>query len=471
MSFIIDSSLIKIVGVFAYNHKKDIPLFTSYGYEGMQLVDLPRKYKESGKEAVSLAVDKTKSNYKNTYYAEFRDFMFTGKDRRDIDGFQKEQIRTFQRNKSLRSNFHFQRFDMGTQKMVSHELPLSSEVQELYLFPGGIGMFALNLSIQVNTLEHVSDLINQARSFESTVGTAENKQPFQEWVSNEVLCGIPLVGEKLELDEYSGSKFKVYCVIEMPPASDAFHYNRDHLLYEIGTSSPIGVVGNEHRLRPSDVYYEELMQQKISAFRNYEGLALLDSFTVIGCGNYTALNDDSAVYIPHHTWNRVYFGIYIYNLFVRYSLFKFNAQFLSNPVKYRDEFQDFLNHYNFKHISFNFLPNLIFDRVRAALSIEEEIETFEKRLGNLAASIQEQQEKRQAFLLTIISVISAFDAAESIPESIGKAQEALGWPAALFYPVLVVLIIAVAVFLVKYLFPLLAEKIERKVKKILGHSK
>jgi hypothetical protein len=140
-------------------------------------------------------------------------------------------------------------------------------------------------------------------------------------------------------------------------------------------------------------------------------------------------------------------------------------------VKYRDKFQDYLNHYNFKHIAFNFLPNLIFDKIRVALGIEDEIETFEKRLGNLAASIQEQQEKRQAFLLTIISVISAFDAAESILESVGKAQVALGWPAALFYPMLVVLIIAVAVFLVKYLFPLLAEKIEHKVKKILGPSK
>jgi hypothetical protein len=52
--------------------------------------------------------------------------------------------------------------------------------------------------------------------------------------------------------------------------------------------------------------------------------------------------------------------------------------------------------------------------------------------------------------------------------SVGKAQEALGWPAVLFYLVLLILIIAVAVFLVKYLFPLLAEKIELKVKKFLG---
>jgi hypothetical protein len=311
-------------------------------------------------------------------------------------------------------------------------------------------------------------LINQARSFESIVGEKESSIQFQQWVSQEVICGIPLVGDKLELDEYSGSKFKVYSVIEVPPSTSELEYNRDHLLYEIGTSSPIGVVGKEHRLRPSDSYYEELMQHKISAFRNYEGLALLDSFTVIGHNNYMSLNDESDNYIPHHIWNRVYFGIYVYNLFIRYSLFKFNAQFLSNPVKYRDEFQDFLNHYNFKHISFNFLPNLIFDRIRASMSIEEEIDTFEKRLGSLASSIQEQQEKRQAFLLTIISVVSAIDAVEGILAGLNQVQEKLGWSNIPFYTTLIVALLIAGYFLLGYLFPLLAQKLKRKLHRISG---
>jgi hypothetical protein len=171
--------------------------------------------------------------------------------------------------------------------------------------------------------------------------------------------------------------------------------------------------------------------------------------------------------VPHHQWNRVYFGIYIYNLFVRYSLFKFNAKFLSNPVKYRDDFQDFLNHYNLKYISFNFLPNLIFTKVREALSIEEEIDTFEKRLGNLATSIQEQQEKRQAFLLTLISVISAFDAIDSIWAGVKQVQATLAWSNLIFYPVLLVLLITIGYFLLQYLFPLIAQKLKRKLRKIV----
>jgi len=466
MTLIVKESLIKIIGVFAYNHKTDIPRFTQRGYEGMQLVDLPRKFKQKSAKDIADAVEKTKTNYKNTYYSEFRDFMFTGKDRRDIDGYQKAQIRTFQRHKIAQTEFHFQRYNSDAKKMVDFTLPMVSSTQEIYLFPGEIGIFSLNLIAQEDTLEHLSDLINQARSFESLVGQTGQTMPFQEWVSKEILCGIPLVGENLALDEYSGSKFKVYSVIDMPPPSEATSYNREHLLYEIGTSSPIGVVGKEHRLQPSEDFYDQLMDQKISAFRNYDGLALLDSFTVIGHGNYTSLNDEHEVYIPHHTWNRVYFAIYVYNLFVRYSLFKFNAQFLSNPVKYRDEFQDFLNHYNFKHISFNFLPNLIFDRIRAALHIEEEIETFEKRLGSLATSIQEQQEKRQAFLLTVISVISAIDAVEGILAGLNEVQEKLGWSSFPFYFTLTSILLVGGYFLLGYLFPLHAQKLRRKIQKI-----
>jgi hypothetical protein len=463
MSIPVSDALIKIIGVFAFDTKRINSTLLAQGYSTMQLVDLPKKIIDRGKKDIDDAINKTRTNFKNTYYSEFRDFMYTGKDQRDVDGFQKYQIRTFHRKKALASTFRLKRFDFESKKLVDHTISLESRSQEIYLFPGDIGIFALNLHVQNKTLEYVSDLINQARSFESIIGEHSETIQFHQWVTNEVICGIPLVGDKLELDEYSGSKFKVYSVIDLPPASENLQYDRDHLLYEIGTSSPIGVVGNEHRLRPSESYYDDLMQHKISAFLNYEGLALLDSFTVIGNSNYSSLNDESENYIPHHIWNRVYFGIYVYNLFVRYSLFKFNAQFLSNPVKYRDEFQDFLNHYNFKHISFNFLPNLIFDRVRAAMSIEEEIDTFEKRLGSLATSIQEQQEKRQAFLLTLISVISAIDAVEGILAGLNQVQERLGWGNIPFYSTLSILLLVAGYFLLGYLFPLLAQKLKRRI--------
>lgn len=466
----INHALIKIVGVFAFDYKKDIPMFKQSNYDSMQLVDLPIALKSQGKEVSTKAINDTKVNYKNTYYSEFRDFMFTGEEQSHKEGYQKKQIRTFRRKKTLKGNFEHKRFDHAARDFVdAPSIPFESEIQELFLFPGGIGMFALILEPKEHTLEYISDLINKARNFDSKVLTSQSIT-FDKWISKELLCGIPLTGDKLELDEFSGSKFKVYTVIDMPAPSESFLYNRDHLLYEIGTSSPLGVVRTDHRLSPSDSYYEELMENKVSAFRNYEGLALLDSFTVIGQGNYTSFSDESESYVQYHQWNRVYFGIYIYNLFIRYSLFKYNSKYLLDPLKYRAEFQDFINLYNFNHISFNFLPNLIFERIRNALRIEEEVIVFEKRLSGLATSIQEVQEKRQALLLTIISVISTFEAMDVIGSNLYKIRIALGLTPLVFYLILFLIGISVLSVVGSYLFPNHAQKFKRKIRKLLISS-
>jgi hypothetical protein len=466
MNLTITHSLVKIVGVFAYNHQKDIPLFTKSGYVGLNLVDLPAIIIDKGSDQIKKAKEATEANYKNTYYSEFRDFMFTGKEQSQIDGYQKSQIRTFYRKKHLSGNFEQKKYDSSIGDMVDiSPIPFSSNCQELFLFPGGIGMFALILDTTDKSLHYISDLINKARAFESKLDSPNKSVEFQKWISNEVLCGLELTGKDIELDEFSGSKFKVFTVIDMPEASNNNQYNREHLLYELGTSSPLGIVGTSHRLSPSASYYNDLINNKISAFQNYECLALLDSFTVIGDGNYTSLQDNSEVYVPHHQWNRVYFGIYLYNLFVRYSLFKFNAKFLTNPVKYRDDFQNFLNFYNFKHISFNFLPNLLFDKIRNSLHIEEEIITFEKRLGSLATSIQEQQEKRQAFLLTLISVVSSFEAVDTINAWLDKTQVGLGLSKPIFYSTIFLVFLILGYLLVQYLFPLITHKFKRKIKR------
>jgi hypothetical protein len=102
------------------------------------------------------------------------------------------------------------------------------------------------------------------------------------------------------------------------------------------------------------------------------------------------------------------------------------------------------------------------------MSIEEEIDTFEKRLGSLASSIQEQQEKRQAFLLTIISVVSAIDAVEGILAGLNQVQEKLGWSNIPFYTTLIVTLLIAGYFLLGYLFPLLAQKLKRKLHRISG---
>jgi len=103
--------------------------------------------------------------------------------------------------------------------------------------------------------------------------------------------------------------------------------------------------------------------------------------------------------------------------------------------------------------------------MRVSLGVEDEIEQFEKRLKNLAQSIQEQQEKKQAFLLTLISVISAFDAVGPILDGINNVQQKTGLSPIGFYSLLTIALVIALNFLIQYLFPLNYGNYKRKLKK------
>lgn len=458
----LDQALLKIVGVFTYDKIKNITAFTKIGkYQTAPIIELPDGIDQTK------AIEETRIFEKNTYYHEFRGIMFNGgaDDVELINGIKKKSARSFSRNKNLVAEFiHTSR------NQPIKTFGFNSPKQELFLFPDGVGLFSIQIIPDDFTLIGLSNIINQASRFESKISSTTNQINFHEWISENVLCGIKLAGSNIDADEYSGSKFKVYCVIDIPPSDSMISYNRTELLYEFGTNSKLNTIKEKGFNTPSESYYNLLLENNyFNTFNNYDMLALLDSFTVIGTGNYKSLSPHD--YYKHNTWNKTYFSLYIYNLYFRYTLFRFNAHFLEDPVKQRGLFENFLNHYNLKYISFNFLPNIIFKKMRFALGIDDEIEQFEKRLKNLATTIQEQQQKRQAFLLTIISVISSLNSIETIINGLREFQVRSGLPVYLFYSLTITIALICLNLIVKFLFPLLYEKARKKVIKSLWPSK
>jgi hypothetical protein len=465
---LLKDALIKVVGVFSYDPKKDIRRFTDVAqFETMPVVMLSEPFAE--KQPLKNIKDYTLSFQKNTYYKEFRGLIFDGSADDEVpEGVKRKAARSFLRRERLQAAF-----EVFSKNGLKENLGFISDFQELYLFPDGTGIFSLTLQPNDFTLTGSSSLINKARDFSSrvcSISAPEKYIEFHAWISEQILGGIKLVGEKINADEYSGSKFKVFAVYDVDENSAGDKYNRKELLFELGTNAPLGTIGNQSFLAPSEQYYNQIMDENcFSAFRNYEMLALMDSFTVIGAGNYQSLSPEN--YIRFNNWSRVYFALYIYNLYLRYSLFRFNANYLKDPVKYRGQFEEFLNYYNLKHISFNFLPNIIFEKMRHALGVEDEIEQFEKRLKNLAQSIQEQQEKRQAFLLTIISVLSSLDAVDLIIGKLHDLQIQSGLSLAVFILMMIAALLVVANFLVRFLFPILYEKYRKRIKNAIYTSK
>lgn len=440
----LNAALIKVVGVFSYN-KKDIHTFNQMGYEHLPIM--------ARDEIDAKKIEKDNTYIRDYYYAEFAELFFSNE----------KNDKSTSTPKSLKKEFQF---DFIKKTFDGDKLiPAIVTNPEIYFFKNNsTGIFSLTFKLIEKDFNYLSDITFCASSFDFEVNENNTKIAFHEWISINVLGGIKLRGEKIETDKFSGSKFKVYSIIDVLEKEEDSYYNRDFLLYDIGTRSKIGSIGDNGYFAPSKQYYDELMQDSISAFNNYKGLALLDSFTIIGNNLYPAEVKDERDLRTQNTFNRIYFSIYIFNLFVRYNLFKFNATYKSEPKKKRDEFQQFLSNYNFKHISFNFLPNIFFNKMRNAMGIDNEIEHFESRLDSLATKIQEDQDKRQAMLLGVISALSSISAIEPIISILDNFQKSSGISISVFYSIFSLLVVSLALGVLAFLFPRLYKKIVNSIK-------
>lgn len=439
----IDAALIKVTGVFSYQ-RTAIPRFVKAGYRSIPLVDyLPPKETTDHEVWLKKEIDNAKKFYKDTYYKEFASLMFTGEAERD-------PMRALQR---------LETFDLFLQKK---QMMVQCTCQELFLFENETGILSLTINPGSLDFVSISNAIDSLRSFDSKVLYDNQESELHAFISKILLNDIvKLRGKHVQSDEYSGSKFKIYTIINTQESDDGTLYGRDELVYEIGTGSRIGEMQSNGINAPTQAYYDEIMKNSIKVFRNYTGLALLDSFTVIGQGVFQ--NKEVNPY-KFNTYNRVYFAIYIYNLYLRYNIFRFNSIFHLDPVKTRDDFQQFLNQYNYSHISFNFLPNIFYKKIHQALDIDDEVAQFEKRLVGLATRLQEQQEKRQATLLGLISAVTTLSSAGDIMSLLEGFRGNLGWTAMTFYTLVVLLVLAVGLPALAYLFPELTRKFLKQVR-------
>jgi hypothetical protein len=209
-----------------------------------------------------------------------------------------------------------------------------------------------------------------------------------------------------------GNKLKLFSVIEHKlEFSDL--YNEDNLLYELGTCSPIGTTigyGNIHALRPSQSYYRDLIStNKISVFENWSALCLFDTFTVLHRGE-----------VYWYNWEFRYFRLlYIHSLFLKSYLGEINKEFYLDN-KRRDlevVFHEFDKHFNIKQISYNFLPQLIYEKIRQGLNIEHELTDIRFSIEQDYIKKQERRQlqeaesdKRTNKALLVVALLAVFSA-------------------------------------------------------------
>lgn len=285
------------------------------------------------------------------------------------------------------------------------------------------------------------------------------------WIETNCLNGIQItsndVNDVVHTDGFSGSKFKLYTLVDFKE-NDALKNPqvRDELLYDLGCVSPIGTAGGDFSFTPSESYFEELLNDKISVFNNYTILPLFDTFTVVG---YNLLNFHQYG-TKRSSWTQTYFRIYLYNLFIKYNLFRYNLDMEHDSVKVRDEFESFLNTYNLSHISYNFLPNLIFHQHRKSLQIDEELEKFQERINRISQAIQKEQQKRSNLLLGIVGAMTSISSVKPILDILENSRSQIHLNGFLFYSTVGIIALCAAIPLLAYLFPEKKKQLLRKWK-------
>lgn len=436
-NLIVRNSVVRIVGVFEVSS---------------EIKKLHQKLIEFNYSQEEISDSEVLEFYKNYWYPEFRDMYFLKQEETSARIYKKVLNEKIKFNKIINPK-------------TKEGIPVAATVKEaeLFVFKDQLSFFVIDLEIAKNSnLNAYSDLTFCARNFDTEINEEKNKTSWVKWIESNILSGTKISAygqeKKVKIDDYSGSKFKLYTVLDLEEELSV--ETRRELLYDVGCVAKIGSAGGGFDYTPSDNYFEDLMVNRISVFNNYDILPLFDSFTVIG----NRVLDSEPTHYKNVTWKQTYFRIYIHNLLIKFSLFRYNSEMVEDSIAARDKFEEFLNNYNISHLSYNFLPNLIHQKQRESLDVESELEKFQERINRISQSIQEEQQKRSNILLAIVGFFTSISSAEPIFSFFENERIKQNWEITSFYTLISLLLIIVAVPILLYLFPEKKRKIKRKIR-------
>ncbi len=407
----VSNYILKITGVFNYNS----------GFINKAILS---NYAELCFEEVLL------DYYKDYYYPEFRKQFFSNDKRRHHI-----LVKDFVENNELELFLLNREKDSKTKQVT-----LKINQCRLDLMDDGFGLFTLDLKIEsaAINLTIFSDAAFLVREFDTLI----NNQKFTKWhefIDGEILLGTTTRGKSIQVDDYSGSKYKLFMVLDVPQSED--NNSISDILFDIGTLARIGSAVATTKDSMDKNYIDQLIKNNsISVYNNWKGLALLDTFTFVGNG------------IGMFAYNNFYHGIYLYSLFIKYSLFKFNYEIADLDEDRRSKFQEFLTKYFYNYISYNFLPTEIFKKLKISLDIDKELKIINEKIDLVGQKIQEEQQDRTNKILGIVTVLSSLSSAQPVYDYLLIGQKFLGWNVTLYWILAITLALLVLVSVGFYVF-------------------
>lgn len=311
-----------------------------------------------------------------------------------------------------------------------HSVDTTVEDVTLYQAPFGLTLFSIRIDMD-GTGNDITAVISRLRNVDSI---GECNARFTETVLDPImkiwLTHSPMAAKRTDcprrygcLVEH-GNKLKVFQIADI--CGDEWNAtDTDKLIFELGTLAPIGSYDPEKDFSSSKKYFDSIINENsISVFNNWKGLALFDTFTLLGheTSEWTKKN-----------WIDSYFGmIYISELFVKFYLFRLNNDFRINHEradKLMEQFDEFEYSCWFDHVSYNFLPRLIHRAMEKSLEIIPE----KQRLYQMIAQQKDKREKNDdqrmnnlLFYLTLFTIFSMVWDASSLLNELYPFETYLG---------------------------------------------
>jgi hypothetical protein len=401
--------ILKITGVFNYT--------TKFSTDAIRV----------GYNELTYSLHELKS-YKDFFYPDFRKHFFSNQKSRHVI--------------LVKSSFEDSLIVLGNSKK---SISISIVESRLDLFDDGFGLFSIDIKIAKEhiTLADFSDASFFVRNFETELQNRSTNK-WHEYIEDELLLGSKTRGEYINVDDYSGTKYKLYMIVDSPESLTT--EQRDHLMIDLATVSQVGATGTEGPYSLDPNYYKKLLEKNaIAVYGNWKGLALLDTFTVFGSG---ILSLDW----QKNTYSKTYYTIYLYCLFVKYSLFKFNYEIADLDEDRRTTFQQFMSKYYYNYISYNFLPTELFAKIKLGLDIENERNLLNQKIELVGKQIQEEQQDRTNKILGIVTVLTSLSSIETVYEYLLIGQKWLGWNAQIYWIVTITAALVIGAGVAFYVF-------------------
>lgn len=348
----------------------------------------------------------------SAYYSSYKDTMFA--EHTDEQGFSKNKSSENKKSIHLTHKHLLEKVECITIK-DKKEIRFDIEYADLYLFPDNTGIVSIKMVPKENDLEITNDLSFLLRSLECKISSEKiAEKTLQDLINNNLLKPIKAKG----WEKYN-PKYKTYTVIDFEhKLEDEF---RNKILFDIGNTLPIGSTQKKDDYSPSDEYFKKQMtENKISVFNTWSALALFDTFTVL-----INKSDD----LKH--WEPENFQIYIYTLHMKFYMYVSNTKIKDvtkigkETVKLKNDFIEFINDYYHAKISYNFLPDLIYQKLLFALGVEAEMKIMERKINRINETAEKNREikfRNILFLIAILGIVSSIQAFSSWIVNLGIDQ-------------------------------------------------